>query len=121
PGQLITLECHDRDFPQRGDPTQWPVGWKQLLATATPEQQRAVTQGLTYGEVVALSGDFYESFDALNRASLREIVRLILLILGRATTGQLQAATGGRYMALAKRNVSHFSNVPAGQSNIANW
>jgi hypothetical protein len=80
-----------------------------------------MTDGLTYGEVVALSGDFYQDVESLNQASLIEIFDLIRLIHGPATTGALQAATGGRYLDLASRNVSHFSNVPAGQSNRDTW
>ena len=80
-----------------------------------------MTAGLTYGEVIALAGDFYEDVDSLNRASLVEVFDLIRLIHGPATTADLQAATGGRYLDLASRNVSHFSNVPAGQSNRDTW
>jgi hypothetical protein len=77
--------------------------------------------GLTYGEVVALSGDFYRSWDELDTASLREIIDLIPLIRGHATTSQLQEATAGRYLALASKNVAHFSNVPSGQRNVDVW
>jgi len=80
-----------------------------------------MTRGLTYGEVVALSGDFYSSWEALDNAPLREVIELIPLIRGHATTTQLQQATAGRYLALAAQNVAHFSNVPAGQRNVDRW
>ncbi|MET8336035.1 DUF4157 domain-containing protein [Streptosporangium canum] len=121
PAQLITLDCHDRDFRERSDPGLWPPSWRALIALGTPEQQRAVTAGLTYGEIVALSGDFYEDFGKLSRAPLKEIYRLIPLVHSRATTAQLQSATGGRYLDLAARNVSHFSAVPKGKSNLDTW
>jgi hypothetical protein len=83
--------------------------------------------------VVALSGDFYGSFtnssgqtqspfEALDIAPLTEIVKLIPLIRSSATTtSQLQEATGGRYLALAEKNISHFSNVSVGKRNIDVW
>jgi hypothetical protein len=132
PTALITLQAHDRDFPERSDPARWPETWKKLLAGATPEQVRAATQGLTYGEVVALSGDFYGSFtdssgqhspfEALDIAPLTEIIKLVPLIRNSGTTtSQLQEATGGRYLALAEKNISHFSNVSKGKRNIDVW
>jgi hypothetical protein len=81
-----------------------------------------MTQGLTYGEVVALSGDMYADFNALNDAGLKEVIRLIPLIHSETTTTeQFEAATGGRYLALAKLNEGHFSNVPAGHRNADVW
>jgi hypothetical protein len=62
----IVLAAHDRDLPgRRGSPSSWGARWAGLWARATPEQRRAMTDGLTYGEVVALSGDFYRGWDAL--------------------------------------------------------
>ena len=119
---LVTLECHNQDFPQRKLPmVTWPLQWRQLCSRGTHEQKRAIVQGLTYGEIMALSGDLYASFTELNRASLREIYDLIPLVRGYATTTQLQAATGGRYLALAQRNESHFSNVRPGHRSIDTW
>ena len=135
PSGLIVLEAHRRDLPNHATPTVgWPPEWVALWAHGTAEQRRAIRDGLTYGEVVALSGDLYASvdragttsasgsFDRLNHASLRELWDLIPLIHGTSTgTGELERATGGRYIDLARRNLSHFSNVPAGQSNIDVW
>jgi uncharacterized protein DUF4157 len=119
---LIILECHDRDLPQRQQPIPtWPAEWQALYNRGTPEQRRAITRGLTYGEIVALFGDFYADFDALNHASLREIYDLIPLIRSEATTTELQAATGGRYLALAEVNESHFTSVRPGRSNRDTW
>jgi hypothetical protein len=80
-----------------------------------------MTDGLTYGEVLALSGDFYRGWDALNNASLWEVITLIPMIRGHPTTGELQEATGGRYLALATENVEHFSNVAPGRRNVDVW
>jgi hypothetical protein len=122
PKSLIVLDCHDKDFPERRTSAKWPKKWSALLAGASRKQIRAVTQGLTYGEIVALSGDFYDGFDALNKAPLVEIFDLIPLIHSpKATTMGFEIATGGRYLDLAKTNVSHFSNVPVGQRNIDVW
>jgi Domain of unknown function (DUF4157) len=85
-GGLIVLEAHRRDLPGHASPTAgWPAEWVSLWAKGTPDQQRAIRDGLTYGEVVALAGDLYasvkssgttdigESVERLNHASLREI------------------------------------------------
>jgi uncharacterized protein DUF4157 len=134
-GGFIILEAHRRDLPGHASPTTgWPPEWVSLWSRGTPEQQRAIRDGLTYGEVVALAGDLYAAVDSkgttdiaqsverLNHASLREIWDLIPLIHSRSTTtAELEEATGGRYMTLAKENISHFSNVPAGQRNIDVW
>lgn len=121
PDGYITLECHERDFPERTDEARWPLQWRTLIALGTPDQKRAVTRGLTYGEVVALAGDFYRGVAELQKASLREIYDLIPLIRAGGDTGQLQAATGGRYLALAAQNVGHFSTGPAGTTNLDLW
>jgi hypothetical protein len=118
---LTILAAHDRDLPNRSSPGSLTGRWARVWATGTPEQKRAMTQGLTYGEVVALSGDFYRGWDALNNASLWEVITLIPLIRGHATTTELQEATGGRYLALAAQNVEHFSNVASGRRNIDVW
>jgi len=134
-GGYIVLEAHSRDLPGHASPTVgWPPEWVSLWAKGTPDQQRAIRDGLTYGEVLALAGDLYasvastgttdigESVERLNHASLREIWDLIPLVHGRATTtAQLQDTTGGRYLELAEQNLSHFSNVPVGQRNIDVW
>src|SRR5262249_55731453 len=116
----ILLNSHNRDLPDRLKPVdQWPAGMKQLFNKGTAEQKRFLQLGLTYGEVLALSGDFYESFEHLNNAPLREIYDLIPLIRGHATTDQLQNATGGRYLSLALRNQRHFS-IGTG-NNMETW
>jgi hypothetical protein len=121
--QRILLDAHRKDLPDYANPPAWPAQWKALYAAAKSEEQKlAMTEGLTYGEVVALMGDFYESWKDLNEAPLREIWDLIPLIHStEATTSELQDATAGRYLALAKKNVTHFSNVGAGLSNIETW
>ncbi len=104
--KYILLESNVRDLPQRtSDALNWPQLYRKLYDSGDLDQRRFLRRGLTYGEILALSGDFYETFDALKTAPLREIYDLIPLIRGKtATTGQLQAATGGRYLALAERN-----------------
>ena len=120
---LVVLDCHTRDLPQHAAPvTTWPAAWQAYYRTLSPVQQRALTRGLTYGEIVALSGDMYADFQALNRAPLREVIDLIPLIRSTtATTQQFQAATAGRYLTLAAENIGHFSNVPIGQRNRDIW
>jgi hypothetical protein len=120
---LIVLECHNRDFPGHFSPvTMWPQGWRDYFVTLDAEQQRALQRGLTYGEIVALTGDMYVDFQALNRAPLREVIDLIPRIRSsRTTTQEFQEATGGRYLALARENIGHFSNVPIGQRNRDIW
>ena len=121
--QRIILDAHKKDLPEYANPSAWPPQWKRLYAATTSEDQKqALTEGLTYGEVVALMGDFYATWKDLNEAPLREIWDLIPLIHKTgATTGELQDATAGRYLALAKKNVTHFSNVGPGLSNIETW
>ena len=134
-GGYIILEAHRRELPNHATPTVgWPPEWVELWKHRTPQQERAIRDGLTYGEVIALAGDLYaavdssgttdiaQSVDRLNHASLREIWDLIPLIHDtKADTNEFQKATGSRYLALARKNLSHFSNVPAGQRNIDVW
>ena len=120
---FILLECHTRDLPQHASPVNtWPQVWQTYFATLDANQKRALQRGLTYGEIVALTGDMYVDFQALNRAPLREVIDLIPRIRSATTTTQqFQEATGGRYLALAKQNIGHFSNVPIGQRNRDIW
>ncbi len=86
------------------------------------EQKRAAAEGLTYGEIAALSGDFYKDFAHLNAAPLKEIVDILgLMHSGRDTTAAAERATGGRYLALAAENISHFSNVAPGKGAVDEW
>ena len=154
PSAGIFLDCFDRDFPaaqRNAPPATWPAPWRGMSG----DQRDALQNGLKYGDIVALSGDFYESsqvlddpskhgipdpttnFAALNIAPLREIMDLLPLIrrgsgtppgqpVQHASTEELQAATGGRYLLLAKNNPVHFTNPPAGGgtftgTNIQQW
>jgi Domain of unknown function (DUF4157) len=119
----ILLLLHTRDLPNRTSPvSQWSPAMQELFNNGTAQQKRFMQSGLTYGEVVALSGDFYETADQLYRAPIREIYILLPLISGPATTQQLETATGGRYMRLAERNDSHFSITASGRlNNMQNW
>lgn len=143
PTGYLLLDAHARDLPQHATPTVgWPPDWIRRYSTGTAEQRRAITQGLTYGEILALSGDMYADIDPrtmatsvvgtmqrINRASLVEIYELIPIVNARSatgefkssSTGEIETATGGRYMSLATRNVSHFSNVSDGRNNISTW
>lgn len=129
-GRLILLNCHKWDFPksERDKPvSDWPKEWQERWSKYDENQRRAVQFGLTYGEVVALVGDLYPTFEALSDAGLREVIDLIPLVRNAATTtAQFQEATGGRYLDLAKKNVGHFSLGPGGKagaagSNMAIW
>ncbi len=135
---FILLDCHTRDLPGHATPTVgWPADWVARYPSGLPEQRRAITLGLTYGEIMAFSGDMHAAVDPatnatsvvasmerINRASLREIYDLIPLLHSQPRadmTGDLESATGGRYMALARKNVSHFSNVTGGRDNMSTW
>ena len=117
----ILLRCHGTDFPERERYAQWPRRWRDLWLRYDPAQRQAMVRGLTYGEVVALSGDLYAGWDELNDAPLAEVLQLVGLIHSpAATTAQYQRATGGRYLELAQANASHFSTGLAG-NNLDTW
>lgn len=127
PAGFILLDAHTRDLPERTKPVaDWPKEWQKRHAAGTPLQQRVLEKGLSYGEIVALSGDLYKDFDALNGAPLREIYDLVPMMhrlpSGKfASTKQLEEATGGRYLELAKVNEAHFTSVRPGHANIDIW
>ncbi|MFD4602005.1 DUF4157 domain-containing protein [Streptomyces sp. NPDC058464] len=143
PTGYLLLDAHARDLPQHATPTAgWPPDWIARYNNGSPDQRRAITQGLTYGEILALSGDMYADIDPrtlatslvgtmqrINSASLVEIYDLIPILHARsatgefeiASTGKTEAVTGGRYLTLAAHNVSHFSNVGDGHNNIGTW
>jgi hypothetical protein len=119
---LLTLAAHDADLPQRRQPVEdWPAEWRALYERGSAEQRRVLRDGLSYGEVVALTGDMYAGFAELSAAHLREIYDLVPLIRGHATTEQQERATGGRYLALAKENEAHFSRTAEGRGNHDRW
>lgn len=119
----ILLQAHDRDFPQRSLPQeQWPTTWKTLHDKGTTDQQRFLRHGLTYGEVVALVGDFYVNFPTLSKASLQEVYELIPLIRDdKTSTHTFQNTTGHRYLALAEENHQHFRLAKSGENNLDMW
>lgn len=139
PTGYLLLECHARDLPAHATPTVgWPPDWIRRYHTGTPDQKRAITQGLTYGEILALSGDMYADIDPgtmatsvvgsmrrINRASLVEIYDLIPVLHSQRPedypTEKIESITGTRYLSLAKRNISHFSRVDGGRNNIDTW
>jgi hypothetical protein len=127
PAGFILLDAHARDLPNRTKPmADWPPEWRKLHADGSALQKRVLEKGLSYGEIVALSGDLYKDFDALNKAPLREIYDLVPLMHYKpgdkfASTKELEQASGGRYLALAKENESHFTNVRPGHANIDVW
>ncbi len=119
----LKLENHVLDFPEHQLPiARWPRKWQSLYHTGSHEQKRLLTQGLTYGEIMALSGDLYETYEDLAAAPLEEIYELLPLIQSPfVTTIQLQKTTGGRYLSLAESNQSHFTQVPTPYNNISTW
>ncbi|MER5523394.1 DUF4157 domain-containing protein [Streptomyces sp. NPDC002677] len=143
PTGYLLLDAHARDLPQHATPTAgWPPDWIARYNKGSADQRRAITQGLTYGEILALSGDMYADIDPqtlatsvagtmqrINTASLVEIYDLIPILHSRSATGEfeiastnrIETATGGRYLSLAAQNVSHFSNVGDGHNNIGTW
>jgi hypothetical protein len=99
---------------------------RKLHADGSDLQKRVLEKGLSYGEIVALSGDLYTDFNALNKAPLREIYDLVPMMYRLpgdkfVPTKQLEEASGGRYLALAKENEAHFTNVRPGHANIDVW
>lgn len=121
PGRIL-LDAHSADLPQHNRPvTEWPPQWQELYRKGNKEQKQMLQDGLSYGEVVALSGDLYKGFDALNRAPLKEIYDLIPLVRTFASTEALETASGGRYLTLAAENESHFTNTRPGHANIDVW
>ncbi|MBE2182754.1 MAG: hypothetical protein IAE89_04945 [Anaerolineae bacterium] len=119
---FMIINAHRRNLPNHADAiTTWPEAWQRLYNDGNAQQKRMLQQGLSYGEIIALSGDFYEDWNRLNNASLREVYTLLPLIRDGATTSQLEAATGGRYLALAARNETHFSHASSGHSNMETW
>ena len=69
---------------------------------------------LDYGVGIAM-GDFFESPEQMSKASRKELTAVAVLIKreqsgGRAvTTEEWQKATGGRYLKLAEKNITHFA------------
>gem|GEM_PF-6114259 len=117
----ILLNSHQRDIPNRGkSKIKWSLFNMEMYILGTPTQKRFLKKGLSYGEIVALSGDFYETFEHLNNAPIKEIYDLLPLISSEDTkTQELQKTTGGRYLDLALRNESHFSKGKNG--NMVTW
>lgn len=118
----IVIDSHRKEIPNHDKPvTEWSKNWQELYGTGSAVQKRFLKQGLSYGEIIALSGDFYSSYEELSKASITEIFELLPLIRDGATTDQLQKATGGRYLDLAEKNETHFSNAAPGKSNRETW
>jgi hypothetical protein len=141
-GRYFVLNGQKRDLPNyQRPPAEWAKPWQDVFndPKTTSAQKRAMQQGLSYGEILALSGDFYGgsgqatsdeatiAFKRLDEASFMEVIKLIPLIRSAgASTHQLEEATGGRYLTLAKRNLSHFSRAGvdatgAPRNNLGVW
>jgi hypothetical protein len=118
-GSMLT-EAHLRVRSQHGeDPQAWPDTWPQRFATGSPAQRTFLRNGLSYGQVVALSGDLYATPEDLRRAPLLELYDLVgELAKSHTTTSRLEEITGGRYLALAATNHTHFSY---GGENMRLW
>ena len=98
----------------KGMETDWYALGKRKLGGAA--------QTLSVGEIVALSGDFYESPEALAAAPAEEL-RALVEAIGRERKGELANAnatyeeitkqhrsdTSRHYLELAKRNTPHFT------------
>lgn len=76
---------------------------------------------LTPGEIISLMGDFYGGVDELANAPASEIHGILDIIQGeRAGTisdadQRYEQITGGRYLALAQRNDTHFARLNRGE------
>lgn len=123
PHKYLTLESHERDFPERNlDMAVWRREWRELYEKGSAEQKRMLKEGLEYGEIVALSGDLYQNYDAFNNAPLREIYELLPLIReSRSSNGDFDKLTGVRHTALAEKNDQHFSVAKPNRSNKETW
>lgn len=119
---FIVLKSHERDLKERTQPVnQWPQQWVSRYEKGTAEQQRALKDGLTYGEVSALV-DHYRSFQELWNAPLAEIYNLVALVNSeKASTHDFTVATGGRSLEAAKDNREHFSTGDPGKTNLDVW
>lgn len=142
--RYFRLSAH-ADFPREliDKPwTEWPkddrfrrlvenVG-KRFGEAARQDAIRILTTGLTYGELMALAGDLYGAFDdetkgeqGMMRAPLAEVVELVILAsrdkTAHVTSHDLNAASGGRFLSLAKRNTPHFTMVASGVSALEQY
>jgi hypothetical protein len=123
PGRIV-LNSHKRELPQHKQPvTTWPPEWQELYNNGNDQQKQALRDGLSYGEIVALSGDFYSSFAELTNAPLRQIYDLIPLMHSGGNEMDYVAARGIEYLTLAEDNENHFSNTNpgVGHHNIDQW
>ncbi len=119
---FMKLANWDSEFPQnREDPAKWPEEWQTYNKTLDADQQRALAKGLSYGEIVALSGDFYRSFEEMSKAPLKEVIKLVAFTHKEGTSNQQEVATGGRYLDLAAHNDQHFSRSADGRQNMQVW
>lgn len=119
----MKLANWDRDFPDNRKPVaQWPKEWQDYYKTLNADQQKVLAEGLSYGEIVALSGDFYRTFEELSNAPLKEMVKLSAFThRDDASSTEQEIATGGRYLDLASHNETHFSRSDAGKNNMDVW
>lgn len=77
-------------------------------------------KGLTYGEIVALSGDHYETFDDLDNADLLGLTRLVPLVRRKTSDYEFMAANPN-YMHLAYTNAAHFSDRSNPINNLTRY
>jgi hypothetical protein len=97
-------------------PTEQFVVQDPAPGAVVPPQRTVTISGvsMTYGEAIAM-GDLYATPQDLLSANAAELRRLLALIQaegrrpGSVSAGDWDAATGGRYTELARRNVSHFA------------
>jgi hypothetical protein len=92
-------------------------GLIRLRNEVDPATGKVAPVELTPGQIIALMGDFYESWERLAAAPAAEI-RGILQVMQGERTGAVTASeaelsyeqiTGGRYLRLAQRNDTHFA------------
>lgn len=94
----------------------------RLAPRVNPETGAVENVDLTPGEIIALMGDFYATVKQLANAPARELRSILDVMQGERVGTVPDAAerfekiTGGRYLALAQRNDTHFARL-----NRAEW
>jgi hypothetical protein len=119
----LKLTAHDRDLPLHSeDPGTWPREWRTRYERGSAIQKRMLTQGLSYGEMLAMGGDFYPTFRELDNAPLHELYRLVDMVNRprEPSTAEFQEVTGGRYLDLAKKNAAHF-RMSVGTNSLTSY
>jgi hypothetical protein len=89
----------------------------RLEPRVNPETGAIENVELTPGEIISLMGDLYGSVEQLANAPTRELRGILDVMQGERAgtvtdaTQRYEAITGGRYLALAQQNDTHFARL----------